>query len=328
MEKHVLQWHITHKCNLRCSHCYQEEYSEDLTLSQIQEIFNQYLCFLVAKGYKGHINLTGGEPFLYPHLFEVLDLFEDNKVTFGILTNGTLLEEKIVEKLSQYRGLSFVQISIDGAKTTHEQIRGRGTFRKSLEATKLLRKYDITSMVSFTAHKANYKELKKVIKVVKKYRVDRFWTDRLIPIGNTEEILSTEEFLSYVSVLTHEARKAEKSRLTHTTIHINRALQFCGGSNQIYHCSAGIQLLTILANGDIVPCRRLPIVFGNVLEKNILELYEASEIIKVLQHMPKECLKCYKAPYCKGGLRCLTYAVTKDLNKKDINCLLISEESL
>ena len=36
MQKFVLQWHITHKCNLRCKHCYQEDYSCDLDLDNLE----------------------------------------------------------------------------------------------------------------------------------------------------------------------------------------------------------------------------------------------------------------------------------------------------
>ena len=78
--------------------------------------------------------------------------------------------------------------------------------------------------------------------------------------------------------------------------------------------------LTILANGDLVPCRRMPVVLGNVLKEPILGLCEKSDFIKETTKIPNECYKCYKAHYCKGGLRCLTYAVTGDLSKRDINC--------
>ena len=46
MEKHVLQWHITHKCNLRCLHCYQEDYKQDLNFEEIRKVFFDYLDFL------------------------------------------------------------------------------------------------------------------------------------------------------------------------------------------------------------------------------------------------------------------------------------------
>lgn len=323
MKKHVLQWHITHKCNLRCSHCYQEEYCNDLPYIQLENIFNQYLDFLKKNNFKGHINFTGGEPFIYPDIFKLFDLCEKNNISFGVLTNGTLITENEINKIKKYNKLSFIQISIDGVESTYDNIRGKGNFKKSFNTLKLLRKNNIQTMVAFTCHKGNFSELKDVIKIVKKNKIDRFWVDRLIPIGNNkEDILDTLQYKEVIKILTAESKKAKTNPFCKTTIHTNRALQFCEGGNEIYQCSAGISLLTILANGDLLPCRRLPIRIGNLLENNLVELYENSNIIKELnlKTIPKDCSSCLMARYCRGGAKCLTYALTGSYNKKDINC--------
>lgn len=322
MTKHVLQWHITHKCNLRCIHCYQEDYKKDLNFRQIEKIFYDYIEYLKIHNFKGHINLTGGEPLLHPDFFKVLDLFDKNNITFGVLTNGTLLNDDIVKKLSQYKNLSFVQISLDGTKRMHDSIRGKGNFKKAIQGIRLLNKYDIQSMAAFTAHKKNIHKLKAVIRLIKKEKVKVFWCDRLIPTNTCEDILSTEEFLKMSKIMYKESLKAEKSKRCCTEIRVNRALMFLGGSNTIYHCSAGITLLTILANGDLLPCRRMPIVIGNVLDNSINKLCNESETIKYLKdnEIPQECKRCYKSDKCRGGLKCLSYALTGQLSIKDINC--------
>lgn len=322
MEKHVLQWHITHKCNLRCIHCYQEDYNKDLNLQEIKSIFYNYLEYLKVNNYKGHINITGGEPFLHPDFFEVLKLFDDNNISFGILTNGTLLNDEIMKKLIKYKKLSFVQISLDGTKRMHDSIRGKGNFKKAINGIRLLNKYNIQSMVAFTAHKKNIHKLKSVIRLVKKEKVKVFWADRLIPTNTCEDILSTDQFIKMAEIMTKESKKARKCKKCVTDIRVNRALMFLGGTDTIYHCSAGITLLTILANGDLLPCRRLPIILGNTLEKSILDICNTSKIIKYLKknEVPKECERCYKSDKCRGGLKCLSYAVTGRLCIKDINC--------
>ena len=328
-EKHVLQWHITHKCNLRCSHCYQDEYLKDLDIHKLKDIFYQYLDFINYYNFKGHINFTGGEPFIYKHIFDLFDLCEEHSITFGILTNGTILTEEILLKLKKYKKLSFIQVSLDGIKSTHESIRGAATFDTSLKALKQIRKAKIQTMVAFTCHKDNYKEIPKLIKIIKRNKIDRFWVDRLIPLGdeskeiaNKNKILSTDEYRDVIKILTKERQKAKNNPLCKTTIHTNRALQFCEGSLEYYTCSAGIKLLTLLANGDILPCRRLPIPFGNVLENTILELYQKSDLIKDLkkENIPTECMSCLNASVCKGGAKCLSYALFKNYTKKDYNC--------
>ena len=320
-KKHILQWHILHRCNLRCTHCYQEERSSERSFAELEALFRQYMAFCDEYGYRGHINVTGGEPLLSEHLFPLLSLFEGSGVTFGLLTNGTLIDEAAAERLSEYSRLSFVQVSIDGTRATHDSVRGKGSFDKAFEGLRLLRKAGIQTMAAFTCHKRNYRELGDVIKLVRKNRIDRFWADRLIPIGgNSEDILTDEQFRETLRVLTreHDRRKV----FSHTDVHLNRSLQFLEGGSCYYSCAAGTSLLTLLADGTLLPCRRLPIPLGNCFERDMLTLYRESPLIEELRRgdIPEACKPCPKAHLCRGGAKCLTYAVTGELNAKDINC--------
>ena len=62
--------------------------------------------------------------------------------------------------------------------------------------------------------------------------------------------------------------------------------------------------------------------YGNLLEENMLDLYKNSPILTDLQKqiIPEECKKCEHGELCKGGLKCLTYAIKKDYNLRDIGC--------
>lgn len=320
-KKHVLQWHIIHRCNLRCTHCYQEEHNAECSFAHLEELFGQYMDLCRAYGFRGHINITGGEPLLSEHLFPLMSLCEDNDITFGLLTNGTLIDDDTASRLAGFKYLSFVQVSIDGTRSTHDSVRGKGSFDKAISGLKLLKRAGIQTMASFTCHKRNYRELADVIKLVRKNKIDRFWTDRLVPIGgNREDILDNEQFKEILRVLTKEHER--KGIFANTDVHLNRALQFLEGGSCYYHCSAGTTLLTLLADGTLLPCRRLPIPIGNCFDKDMLTLYKNSELVKELQKekIPDDCVSCPKAHLCRGGAKCLTYAVTGSLDAKDINC--------
>ena len=322
--KHILQWHILHRCNLHCTHCYQDERASELSFAELECIFRQYMAFCAEYGFRGHINVTGGEPLLSEHLFPLLSLFEESGVTFGLLTNGTLLNEENTARLAEFSKLSFVQISIDGTKETHDSVRGKGSFDKAMQGFGLLRGAGIQTMAAFTCHKRNLHELKDVIKLARKNGIDRFWADRLIPIGeNTEDILDNAQFREMVRVLTKEHRR--KTLRSRTEVHLNRSLQFLEGGSCYYHCSAGIDLLTVLADGTLLPCRRLPIAIGNCLEQDMLTLYQNSPVVAELRRetIPEECMPCPKAHLCRGGAKCLSYAVTGRYDVKDINCYYI-----
>jgi len=318
-KRFLLQWHVTGKCNLRCTHCYQDNYECKMCQEDAVAVFSEFRKFLENKKFKGHINFTGGEPLLCEFLFDLLDLCEQNQITFGVLTNGTLVDSGIAEHLSRYKCLSFVQVSIDGCRGTHDRIRGKGNFDRSFKALQLLKKYGIQTMVSFTLHKGNFADLKKVIRFCRLKQVDRFWADRLVPIGsNKEQILSTAEYAEAVNTLAKENSKGKM------VVHTNRAIQFLYGGDCIYHCSAGNSLLAILPDGTLLPCRRLPIKVGNVLQEDLTRLYDTNSVLQELQHFcfPDTCAGCKVANLCKGGAKCLSYTVNGTYNQKDINCCL------
>ena len=328
--KHVLQWHITHQCNLRCKHCYQDDYSKDLDIEELEKILYQYIDFLKEYKYTGHINFTGGEPLLYnkiDKLFKLFEICDKHNITYGILTNGTMITEDLVKKLSKLNGIRFVQMSLEGTKEINDMIRGNGNYDKVMKAVKLLNKEYIQTMISFTIHEGNYKELRKLIWCCRLHGVKRFWTDRLVPIGGVEkykengiELITTEHYQEVLKILGQE----HKLNWIGTRVHANRALQFMSGCGEFYECSAGKRLLTILADGTLLPCRRLPIELGNITTENLIDIMKNNKIIKELNGniMTYECNNCHLNTFCKGGAKCLSYAVYGNFRQKDINCPL------
>ena len=326
VKEFVLQWHISEACNLKCLHCYQEKHIPvQLEIDKLLDILKQYKELLKKLKVKGHINLTGGEPLCSPHFYKLLDEFKKDKdlYTFSILTNGTLIDEKTAKKLSEY-GPSYVQVSLEGGKKINDYVRGKGVYEKVGKAVKLLKKYNIYTSLSFTATRLNYRELPKVVKYAEKIGIDTVWSDRFIPLGTEYDeqfILSKDETQEYLKILQKERIKL-KSKKSKTTVAIYRALQFQNTNDFPYKCTAGDSLLTVMENGDLVPCRRMPIVVGNLLKEKMIDIYESSSILKTLQkqEIPEECKPCEHAKTCRGGLKCLTYALKKDYNIKDVGC--------
>jgi len=342
----TLQWHINSNCNLKCLHCYQEN-KEDIALeyTYLINILEQYKEFLRHENKKGHINLTGGEPLCNKNFYKILDYMSKDQdlYSYAILTNGTLITDEVAKKISEYKP-QYVQVSLDGGKKIHEEIRGKGTFNKTLHAIKNLKKYGIYTSISFTAHKKNFREFKKVVDAGRKVKVNRVWTDRFIPIGGARKLkelsLNQEETREFFESIRKEKDKQdkkiqryiEKNNVTYmealknnTEVSMVRALQFLESDTNIYSCSAGTSLITIMENGDLVPCRRMPIVIGNVLKDgSICKLYESSKIIKELQKkkIPEKCNGCENSDLCRGGLKCLAYAFEEDIYEKDPRMLL------
>lgn len=326
VKQFILQWHLSEVCNLKCLHCYQENHKPiQLSYSKLLTILEQYRELLNKLNTKGHINLTGGEPLCSPYFYKILDEFKkDEKLySFSILTNGTLITDDIAKRISRYNP-EYVQVSLEGGKKTNDFIRGKGVYKKVAEAIKYLKKYNIYVSLSFTATKLNYKEFPKVVKFAEKYGVDNVWSDRFIPLNHESDIsfqMNNEETNEYLKIMENE-RIRLKLKKSKTNIAMYRALQFQMTNDYPYTCTAGRSLLTVMENGDLVPCRRLPIALGNLQEENMYNLYKNSEILKDLRNVtiPDDCKKCEHSKLCAGGLKCLTYAIYQDFNHKDIGC--------
>ncbi|MDG5816842.1 radical SAM protein [Chitinispirillales bacterium ANBcel5] len=324
----VFQWHITDNCNLRCRHCYQQEYNyKGLAFHELGQIFVQLKTFVKTRGItQAHINLTGGEPFLRNDTIDLIKkIRESNMFSLGILSNGMIPSKSVLNQLEIYRP-NFVQISLEGKRETNDSIRGMGSYETIIESLKVYRKLGIPTTISFTANSENFMDYPHVVKIARRYSVFNIWTDRYLPNGKSDTLqMTTKQFKTLCDLINKEKRKDKYPIFSETKILAQRALQFllCGG--RPYSCSAGDSLLAILSNGDLVPCRRLPIKIGNLLSNNINELYENSDILEDIRNknnLDSNCFDCYYKTSCNGGLKCLAYATTGDYNSKDSNCWL------
>lgn len=331
----LLQWHLTERCNLGCTHCYQEgQAGAELGYSDWQEILDQFLDFLkspLSQGkppIRGHITLTGGEPFLLDDFFRLLETIAGyrDRLSFAILTNGTLIDRKAAKRLGKLRP-GFVQLSLEGDAATHDRIRGTGNFKKTVAALKRLRRARIPALISFTAHPGNFETFPAVARVGRRMHVARVWADRLIPRGGGAgmESLSPEQTRRFLRILQREQRKAEDAWFGRTRIAMHRALQFLAGGGHPYHCTAGETLVTVQPNGDLLPCRRMPLVVGNLLKTPLTELYQTSALFQKLRSpraIPRGCRNCAHQETCRGGLKCLSYARYGDPFYPDPGCWL------
>lgn len=334
----LFQWHITERCNLECSHCYQEGYSggelpfNDLLgiLGQFKELLEYWREKAGGPPVRGHITITGGEPFVRQDFLELLEVFsgERNHFSFGILTNGSCIDAAMARQLSRL-GPKFVQVSIEGTRDTHDSIRGRGNYERTVSAIKHLVRERVRTIISFTAQRANYREFYEVARLGRRLRVSRVWADRLIPCGNgsalSGQMLTPDETHEFFEIMHRERIKAKRSWFSRTEIAMHRALQFLVAGGKPYQCTAGDTLITVQPNGDLYPCRRMPIRIGNLMETPLVDLYYESEIFRNLrdkERISEGCGDCFYSRLCRGGLKCLSYAISGDPFKADPECWL------
>ena len=333
----LLQWHITDRCNLRCAHCYQDSHSgEELGFGELRSIVEQFKDALdlwqteSGKTVRGHVTITGGEPFVRRDFLDLLEILVRNRHRFGfaILTNGSFIDASMARHLRKL-GPAFVQVSIEGSREVHDVIRGHGEFDRAVKAIGYLVRERVRTLISFTAHRGNFRDFGHVVELGRRLRVARVWADRLIPHGSgaelVEGVLTPEETREFFQIM-HKAQTCTKRRwFSRTEVAMHRALAFLLAGGTPYHCTAGDTLVTVMSNGDVYPCRRMPVRVGNLFETSLEKLYYESDFLRGLRDRRRQsagCEGCCYATLCRGGLKCLSYAMHKDPFQADPGCWL------
>ncbi|MDR2208457.1 MAG: radical SAM protein [Azoarcus sp.] len=335
----LLQWHLSERCNLRCSHCYQDTYERKARgLEDWQMLLRDYTAFLKLRpGMRGHINLTGGEPLAlpeFPALMEMLVRMPD-AIPVGILSNGTLIDDAMARNFRNWR-VHHVQVSLDGNRATHDAIRGAGAFEAAVRGLRALKTAGVKSVVSFTAQRSNWREFSDIAALGAELGVWRVWADRLIPFGQAErdEVMTPEETKEFFALMAAASvpRQMHFLNKSGNGVAMHRALQFLmsnfsTNNTTPYHCTAGDTLITVMPDGALYPCRRLPITVGNVYETPLETLYDCA-LFRRLRSKDWICSGCEACLYhmiCRGGLRCLAYAMTGRIDTADPGCWLAKQ---
>lgn len=116
----IVQIHPSLKCNLCCEHCYSSSGPW-----QRNELNPVLVCELVTDaaqmGYRV-VSVSGGEPFLYSGLVDVLRHAKALGLRTAITTNGYFLQQAKLEPLRDL--LDTVAVSLDGPPDIHNRLRG------------------------------------------------------------------------------------------------------------------------------------------------------------------------------------------------------------
>ncbi len=122
---------LSEYCNLKCQMCRRP--SEALFIDV--DFCKRSMTEAVEVGVE-YLSFSGGEPFVHPQIFELLDHAFSLGAKVQMVSNGTLIREKHIPVLEQ---LDCLTISIDGTEAAHDHIRRRpGTYQRSLKTIRLL----------------------------------------------------------------------------------------------------------------------------------------------------------------------------------------------
>lgn len=293
----------TIRCNLSCKMCFYSSKKmhtikrvQDLSLEQIKRIIDK----LSPIEYFG---IIGGEPFMKPELFEILDYLREKKIPIWLSTNGTLINDEGINKLFRNDNIIGIDISIDGTRELHNSIRGSNrAFDVTTRNIKLLNeKFPVSVVVVILEENLNY--LTDIIYVIKELKLKNitFEYERRYTAEDIETSAKMMNIPAYfIPMSTRKTSKpnyslkelkkslsdAEKKAIElgvnlsyfppdfkeNITNYYNRKLRrgntyICG---QLFTCR-------IDSEGNVVPCFAIRKRFGNLLESSLEDIWNSKE---------------------------------------------------
>jgi MoaA/NifB/PqqE/SkfB family radical SAM enzyme len=264
-------WQVTNECNLACLHCIEESgpgkaFHDELSKEQTFEVLRQ-----VVDNDVPYLSLSGGEPMLHPHFFEMVEYVCSRGTQVKIETNGHYLAPENCARLKEL-GVKAVQVSLDGASVeTFSRMRVRGDFNQVIQGVRNLHAAGVPIEINHSPTGFNAHEIGKMVDLCAEVGAESFYTGRTMYTGNAVKTWTklnateaqyealfdtlrekTEQYSGQMRVHFHEMGLLEELR---------------------YRLHNPAALLIVLPNGLVKLINALPFVCGDLRKQTLGEVW-------------------------------------------------------
>lgn len=324
----ALQITSSNSCNYTCSYCFadtsdlrspvREQISKqnpNITFELASQAITNVLNVAKKNGRdKIAIKFLGREPLVNWEVIEkLLDAFKDEQIVWAITTNGSLITDKIAQKLSQHEVLTIV--SLDGLPETNDSLRtlksGKGTYEITERGLKTLAsngvRFGVSSVIS---KKTKMESMEKFI-------------DELVELGASELELNLVMQTNLYQIQSKTAKSSEiadnlfrlyKYGVNKLFLHgdwidpyyrILNTRKFRSDGEVIRPigaaCTATSHQISVEPTGDVFPCRAMSTHYGNITNLNgILQSDEYKKVVMRTFYNVKACHSCQLEGFCQG----------------------------
>lgn len=321
----VLVISLTHDCFMRCRYCYagakHSSYAREknsLDIGLLHKIVAQAKDLGIS-----NINLTGGDPFARADIFDVLNIFTQNKIKVDISTKKCFSEEEI-RKLVQHKDTINLQISLDTLNDEiQEDLIGYKNYSSNmLSAIRRLNSFNFKIKVNSVITSLTIRDLPKLVE-----QLDEMGVDTCVLSPYTNNLWRCDEtlfpaYMDYVKLSDKLDALNVKTRIQRETLLRNFDSEKEKDDNRI--CSAGEDGFVIGPNGSVAICERLlyheEFSLGNIKIDSLLDIWN-SEKIKTFyipsqkQFEGTKCFTCDQFNYCTN-VRGICYVNSIIINGK------------
>jgi MoaA/NifB/PqqE/SkfB family radical SAM enzyme len=267
----------TMRCNLRCKGCYASGYGNEAELSfgELDRILTE------AKSLGMYFfTFSGGESFLRNDL---LDLWaKHGDCFFQVYTNGTLLDDALVDKLV---GLGNVapMVSIEGGPDSTDSRRGVGMHEKIMGTFSRMKRAGLLYGFSATYTRKNAEEItdEGFIDGMISAGCLAGWFFQYIPTGQKPDatLMATPRQRALLHERVEQWRKSKPIFMG----------DFWNDGPYVDGCmAAGERYLHIIANGDVEPCVFVHFAVDNIHGKALADVLESPFFKAIREKQPYE----------------------------------------
>ncbi len=177
-----VSWHITFKCNYDCQFCFRPNFGQECSFEEAKKIIDK-----LAKAGLKKISWGGGEPLLWPRIFDLIKYTKSLGITTMIITNGELLNFEKIRKMEKV--LDWLNLPLDGScdKVQDLMTRKEGHFSRTMKVIDYINnnKLDIKLKINTVASKLNKDDIINIATIIKKEKIKRWKIFQFYPIRQT-----------------------------------------------------------------------------------------------------------------------------------------------
>lgn len=296
----TLQWHITQACDLNCRHCYDRSERAAVTVRQGTGVLDDLYRFCAELNVYGQVTFTGGNPMISPHFYSLYREAVDRGFVTAVL--GNPMGRSFIEKMAAIRPPEFFQVSLEGLRDHNDSMRGKGHFDRVIDFLDFLREMKIFSMVMLTLTRANLAQVLPLAEELRG-RVDLFTFNRLAMVGEGAGLASVvpEEYPGFLERFQEAAENNPALSLKDNFFNLLRHrqnLEPIGGCTG-FGCGAAFNFLSLLPDGEVHACRKLPSLIGNIYRDSLTDIYHG-QLAERYRMGSSGCRDCAIRAGCRG----------------------------
>jgi radical SAM protein with 4Fe4S-binding SPASM domain len=326
-----VDWAITNKCYLNCTHCRYRGMEKSATETQRHKELNLNEAFELATEINAinpnWVLIEGGEPFLREDLFSVLEILKFDTRPIYIITSGIGFNELHAQKCQELN--IKLMISVDSAiKKIYEKIRKGAHFNDVIKAIKIANKYNILDSINYTLQELNTssKEIEAIGKLAKRYKIKSInflgYKPNTCTVSKTAIPDFSKVFTDIINIQQKYGLKVMVDEPFFNPWIKNSKFQipnskFNNKGPIIVEDKSGCifgEYIFIEPDGTTKPCSFSPVSFEKIGNNTIKKIQDK-------RNRKGKCGKCEYLLQC-GGCRVRTYTLTGDWFESDPFCPL------